>query len=213
MLKANKWKLLFSSLVILLPMAAGLIMWNELPEKIPTHWNWQGEVDGWSSKLFAVVGLPLFMLLMHWFCAWATAKDSKNKAQSGKVYTLVLSIVPVVSVFCGVLIYSAVLGKSFDVVRVMPMLLGLMFIFIGNYLPKCKQNRTIGIKIKWALENEENWYATHRLAGRMWMLGGLLLILTVFLSESIALVVELAVTAVMVIVPVIYSYVYSKKHS
>ncbi len=212
MFKANKWKLLFSSLVILLPMAAGLIMWNELPAEIPTHWNWQGEADGWSSKLFAVIGLPLFLLLMHWFCAWATAKDSKNKEQSSKVYTLILSIVPTISLFVGVMVYAEVLSEGIEAVRALPVLLGVMFVFIGNYLPKCKQSRTIGIKIKWTLENEENWYATHRLAGRMWMIGGLLLILTVFLSENVALVVELAVIAVMVIVPVVYSFVYSKKH-
>ena len=79
-------------------------------------------------------------------------------------------------------------------------------------MPKCKPNRTIGIRVKWTLENEENWYATHRFGGRVFMLGGLAVLLTVFLPETVMSIAFIAVLAVSTIIPIVYSYVYSKKH-
>ena len=211
-MKKYSWKIIFSSLIILMPMFAGFILWNDLPEQIPIHWNWQGEADGWSSKLFAVAGLPVIMLLMHLFCVWATSGDEKNKTQSGKIFTLVLCVVPAASLFVGVITYSAALGEIFSITRVMPVVFGVLFICIGNYMPKCKPNRTIGIRVKWTFESDENWNATHRFAGRVWMVGGLMVLLTVFLPENIlsaALVSLLAITGA---VPIIYSYLFSKKN-
>ena len=86
-----------------------------------------------------------------------------------------------------------------------------MFVIIGNYLPKCKQNYTIGIRIKWTLENEENWNATHRIVGKLWVIGGILLIISVFLPDFMILWVMVMAIIVLVIIPVLYSYMYYKK--
>ena len=80
---------------------------------------------------------------------------------------------------------------------------------IGNYLPKCKQNYTMGIKIPWTLDNEDNWNKTHRLAGFLWVIGGVLITLNAFLGNEW---VFLAITLVMTLVPVGYSYLYYKNH-
>ncbi|MBR2895453.1 MAG: DUF1648 domain-containing protein, partial [Oscillospiraceae bacterium] len=66
MIKNHKWKLLVSSLLILAPMLVGLLYWNELPGQMATHWGVNGTADGWSSRTFAVVGMPLLLLAMHW---------------------------------------------------------------------------------------------------------------------------------------------------
>ena len=211
-MKKNSWKIIFSSLIVLMPMLAGFILWKELPEQIPTHWNWQGEADAWSSKLFAVIGMPVFLLAMHLFCLWATSKDEKNKTQSKIIFNLTMCIVPAVSIFIGALTYSEVLGGTFKATGILSVFLGILFICIGNYMPKCKPNRTIGIRVKWTLENEENWYATHRFGGRVAMLGGLAVLLTVFLPETVISIAFIAVLAVIAIIPIVYSYVYSKKH-
>ena len=211
-MKKNSWKIIFSSLIVLMPMLAGFILWKELPEQIPTHWICQGEADAWSSKLFAVIGMPVFLLAMHLFCLWATSKDEKNKTQSKIIFNLTMCIVPAVSIFIGALTYSEVLGGTFKATGILSVLLGILFICIGNYMPKCKPNRTIGIRVKWTLENEENWYATHRFGGRVFMLGGLAVLLTVFLPETVMSIAFIAVLAVSTIIPIVYSYVYSKKH-
>ena len=173
------WKLLLiTSIIILLPVLAGLILWDQLPEKIPTHWNAVGEIDGWSSKPFAVFGLPAIMLAFQWLCVLGTAADPKKAAHSPKLLQLVLWIVPLISSLMFALTYTVALGKSVRVEMIMPIFIGLVLTIVGNYLPKCKQNYTIGIKIPWTLNNEENWNKTHRFAGWLWTIGGILIMLT-----------------------------------
>ena len=92
MLKKNKNNLILSSIVISLPILVGLVLWNKLPDTFPTHWNCSGEADGFSSKTFAIFGIPLIMLALHWLCIWFTLKDPKNKEQSTKVFGMVLWI-------------------------------------------------------------------------------------------------------------------------
>ena len=180
MIKKNKLKLLISSIVILLPVIAGLILWNRLPERMATHWGITGAADGFSSKPFAVFAMPLFVLAVHWICVIVTAADPKNKNQTQKAVSLVFWICPFVSLFSGAVIYAAAFGMNFSINILLPVITGLIFIVIGNYLPKCKQNYTVGIKVIWALENEENWNATHRFGGKVWVIGGVLLMLCVF---------------------------------
>lgn len=210
MIKKNKWKLLLSSLVILLPIMFGLIFWNKLPEQMVTHWGADGEVNGWSSRNFAVFGLPVFLLFVHWFCVFCTAKDPKNKNQSNKIYSIVLWICPLVSLVTNGMIYATALGETLKPDFVVYMLVGLIFIIIGNYFPKCKQNYTIGVRIKWTLENEENWNATHRFSGKVWVAGGILLMVCSFLPENISLYTFMAIAIVLSILPVGYSYYYFK---
>lgn len=211
MIKKNKWKLLISSIVILCPIIVGCIMWNSLPEQMATHWGIGGEADGWSNRLVAVFGLPVFMLVLHWICIFATTADPKNKDQAKKAIGLVFWICPVISLFANTIIYATAFGVDFNMERIMLIALGLMFVVIGNYLPKCKQNHTLGIRVKWTLENEENWNATHRFGGKVWVIGGLLLLLCIFLPKaalSYALIVCLVILA---ITPISYSYIYSRK--
>ncbi len=68
MIKKNIWRLLISSVIILLPIVAGLLLWNSLPERIATHWGADGKADGWSGKTFTVFALPLIMLALHCVC-------------------------------------------------------------------------------------------------------------------------------------------------
>lgn len=211
MIKKNKWKLLVSSIIILLPILLGLIFWNDLPEQVTTHWGADGNADGWSSRPIAIFSLPVFTLIIHWFCIFFTAKDPKNKEQNNKVFGLVLWICPTVSLFASGMIYSASFGKELYANLIGLLVIGLMFVVIGNYLPKCKQNCTIGIRVKWALENEENWNATHRIGGKIWVAGGLLMMACVFLPEAIIPWILVTSMAVLAVVPIIYSYQYYRK--
>ena len=203
------WKtLVVTSIIILLPIVAGLVLWNDLPEKIPTHWNAAGEVDGWSSKAFAVFGLPLILLAAQWLCALSTAADPKKQNHSQKVYQLVLWIIPVIGLLLGVITCATALGKAVPVEVVLPVFMGLVFTVIGNYLPKCKQNYTIGIKIPWTLSSEENWNRTHRFAGRLWLVCGLVIMLTGFFG---GFWIFFGIVLVMVLAPLAYSYLLHRK--
>ncbi len=212
MIRQHKWRLLLTSLITLLPIVAGLILWDTLPERIATHWGVNGEPDGYSSRAFAVFGLPLFLLSIHWLGVLATTLDKKNKDNNRKMQRIVLWICPVISLIVSAAIYAWVAKIPFRMEKVAPLLVGLGFIVIGNYLPKCKQNYTIGIKIVWTLESEENWNATHRFGGRVWMLGGVLFLVTAFLPQTLTPYALFILLPIMVAVPVLYSYFYYRKH-
>lgn len=208
MLKNNKGTLILTSIIILIPMLVGLILWNQFPDQMPIHWNASGGIDGWGSKLFAVVLLPLFLLGIHWFCIIVTATDPKAKDIEGKSLLLVLWVCPFMSVLICALVYATALGIPISVEVILPLMLGAMFMVIGNYIPKCKQNYTIGIKVSWALEDEGNWNATHRFAGKIWVLGGAVIMATSFLESFLIL---LLVTVIMIALPIIFSYRYHMK--
>ena len=208
MIKKNLKLLILTSILTLLPILAGVVLWNQLPEQMPTHWNAAGEVDGWSSKPFAVFGLPLILVAAQWLCVLATTTDPKRQNHSEKIYHLVFWIMPVLSIVLHAVTYLTVLGVGVRMEMVMPIFMGLLFVIIGNYLPKCKQSYTIGIKIPWTLNNEENWNKTHRLAGWVWVIGGIAIMLTGFFGGFVAFFV---ITLVIVLVPTIYSYLLHRK--
>ena len=208
MIKKN-WKvLLITSVVILLPILVGLFLWNQLPEQIPSHWNAAGEIDGWSSKGFTVFGMPLILLAGQWLCILGTGADPKKKNHSEKVLHLVLWIIPVISVLLHTIVYAVAMGKNVRVEVVMPVFMGLVFAVIGNYLPKCKQNYTIGIKIPWTLNSEENWNKTHRFAGWLWMACGVVIMLTGLFG---GFWIFFGIVLLMVLAPFIYSYILHRK--
>lgn len=209
MIKQNKWKLVITSVVILIPIIIGLVLWNDLPDTIATHWGVNNEADGFSSKAFAVFGLPAVLLGFHWLCTVVTTFDPKSKNISPKIFSLVLWICPALSLLMSTIVYLTAMGKEIKVGFIVILFMGLMFIVIGNYLPKCKQSYTMGIKLPWTLENEENWNKTHRFAGGLWVIGGIVIIATAILESFI---VFFSIVALMVIAPTVYSYLHYKKN-
>ncbi|MBQ2974421.1 MAG: SdpI family protein [Clostridia bacterium] len=208
MIKKNLKTLIITTIVTLLPILAGLILWDKLPDQIATHFNADGAADGFSSKAFGVFGLPVILAVLHWICTIGTNADPKQKNHSDKMLTLVLWVCPVISLIVSSVIYTHAMGISLDVSLVMLLLCGAMFIVIGNYLPKCKQNYTIGIKIPWTLNDEENWNYTHRVSGKIWVAGGIVILLTAVFKQ---MWIFFVITAIMVIVPFVLSYLFHRK--
>lgn len=208
MMKRNKGTLILTTALMLLPMVVGLLLWNKLPEQVPMHWNAAGEVDGWGSRSTLVFFLPLFMIGIQWVCALAASLDPKSQDIKGKLAQLVLWICPFISLLAHTLVYAAVLGYDLAVEIVVPLAFGLLFMVIGNLLPKCKQSYTLGIKLPWTLSDEENWNKTHRFAGKLWVIGGAIIMAT---SVFGSFVIFISITAAMVIIPTVYSYLYFRK--
>ena len=210
-MKHTKLNIILSCIILVAPMIFGMIVWNKLPESMPIHWGVHGEVNGWSSKPFAVFVLPLFILAIHGICIFASRKYFRNKKQSPKVMGLVLWICPLLSVMANSLTYAIALGKEINVLFVVSLTMGALFVLIGNYLPKCQQNLIVGIRIIWTLKNEANWNATHRFAGKVWVIGGLLLMASSLLPYSILPWAMITLLVVFIGLPVLYSYRFHKK--
>ncbi len=208
MIRKNLKALIIASIVILLPMVAGVLLWDKLPAQIPTHWNAKGQIDGWSSKAFAVFGLSGILLALQWLCVLCTLADPKRANHDGKILHLIFWIIPVLSLVLYTATYCIALGLSLRMEVIISMLMGLLFVIIGNYMPKCKQNYTIGIKVPWTLNSEENWNKTHRLAGWLWVGCGFAMIPLSFLG---AFLIFFCVVIAMVAVPLVYSYILYRK--
>ena len=211
-IKINKKLVLFTSILILLPSLVGCVFWNQLPEEIPTHFNLLGQADGYNHKVFAIFGLPALMLLMHWVLLFLMVKDPKSSNISSKIQVLIYWMIPFVSCLSMISIYGESLGYSMMSGLLAQIFMGVVMIVIGNYLPKTHRNYIIGIRLPWTLESDKNWRKTHRLAGKIWVLGGLLLFLNSFVQIYVYWVFFLTLLLV-VLMPGVYSYQLSKSES
>ena len=205
MLKENKKTLITASIVTILPILIGVLFWDRLPDVMVTHFGIDNQANGFSSKAIAVFGLPLLCLAILWVGAVFTAHDPKKQNISPKLFSLGLWVIPIVSCLAAATIYTVNLGHTADVSYVGGLFVGLLLTVVGNYVPKARQNYTIGIKLPWTLANEENWNRTHRFAGYLWVAGGILtLVLT--LCRALPPGVMAAVFAVAVLLPFCYSF-------
>ena len=209
--KVHKKTLILTSLLTLLPIPVGLLLWNRFPETMAIHWGITGDVDGYASPGFAVFGLPLIMLAVQWLCIFFTVRDKGNQGRNQKMFRLVLWIIPIISNLSLLGLYAFALDVEFSPViwTVVPM--GLLFAVIGNYMPKTRMNSTMGIKVPWTYSSEENWNATHRFAGKVWMAGGILIALCGLMPHGWAVTIMLISILVLIILPVVYSYRFYKK--
>lgn len=189
MIKNNKGKLILSSILILLPMLFGIF----------------------ATPRGAFLVLPPILLVLHWLCVLLTALFDKRAPQSKKVMGIVFWILPALSfVACGST-FSLSRGHSTGVFTALMIFLAVMFIAIGNYMPKTTRNLTMGIKMKWTLSSDENWNATHRFAGKVFVAAGILCLLSIPLSEKFFPYVMLVVILACAVLPVVYSYRLYKK--
>ena len=209
-MKNRNREVVLTTLVCLLPILAGVLLWNRLPETVATHWGADGEANGWSSRAFAVFALPALMAAINLLLHFALRTDPKRQNMSAALRTVSVWTMPVLSVVMCALTLANALGHAVHIETVTPLLVGLLMIVIGNYLPKTKQSYTMGIKLPWTLASEENWNRTHRLAGFLWVLGGAAMVLLTLLG-MLQIVPLLALIAVMVLVPTVYSYLLYRK--
>ena len=211
MFKKYKKQLIISSFAILLPIVIGLILWNQLPDSFATHWGVDGQADGWSRKGFAIFAAPIFLLLMNLFCVWITDLTNRGNEQSTKVMNMIFWIMPMISLLSSGTVYAIAMGKTWEITNLMPVTLGVLFAIVGNYLPKCTRNTTIGIKVTWTLASDENWNATHRFAGKLWVAAGLLTVFTVFLPTKIGYPIMFVSLIGAGFGSMLYSYLYYRK--
>lgn len=192
MIKENKLKYLISSIIIILPAIVSLFIKNSVVNMMKGAWYF-----GWI--------MPVVMLLLHTALLILTRYIDPVK-QNKKIETLIFFIIPTITLYVGSVFIALMLGAKIGASAVSAALLGGMLIVSGNYMPKAKRNRTFGIKLKWTLMSDENWIATHRFAGKVFVITGLLVLLTGFLPLNVLFIVLMAILIAVVIIPTVYSY-------
>lgn len=205
-MKTNKKTLILTSIVILLPILIGILLWNKLPDSMATHFNFDNVADGYKEKWFAVIITPFILLALHLIMAMIIAADPRKKNISGKVYGITIWIIPATSLALAVVIYPYNLGIHFNISLFIGIFMGIIYIIVGNYLPKTRQNYTIGFKLPWTYANEENWNKTNRLAGVINIVIGILIIINAAMGVLNIFYSFLAAVLIGNLIPLGYSY-------
>lgn len=197
-------------IIAVLPFAISAYFYDRLPDEMITHWNFQNQPDGYSSKNLACWGIPAFMLGVAVIVNIAFACDPKkdNIKKSNAIKQLGRWTVPVIGLLMQAIMILSNTGTKLNIGVFVGIPISILVIVVGNYLPKCKPNYTMGIRLPWTLNNETNWRKTHRFSGYVWIVGGLLMIADVFLQWNWLFFV---IAALMAIIPVLYSFCLYKK--
>lgn len=209
-MKNYKKTVIITIVLVLLPMLAGLWFYNALPNPMATHFNAATEADGYMPKPVAVFGLPLIIAFVELICVFAMKKDPKNENNiRSKEMAIVIWVMPVLSWLCYGMTLAYNLGRRVKMTPVVSVFIGLLFIVLGNYLPKVKQNYTLGIKTPWAMNDSENWLKTHRVGGMCFVAAGVLVIAAGLLGKLWLMFVGIGLV---IVIPFAYSYaLYEKK--
>ncbi len=199
---------------IALPFIYLATIYNSLPQEVPIHFNWRGEADDWADKtmLFLLpAGLGLFI---YFLMLIVPSIDPKRKIQEmgSKYFNFRLILTIFFSILSIYLIYVTKEG-SLQNPNILGTLIGLLFIMMGNYFQTVRPNYFIGIRTPWTLENEQVWKKTHRLAGKIWVAGGVVIMILGFLLSNVTamLIAFFSIVFIIVLIPVVYSYLEFQK--
>ena len=198
--------------LVLLPFVYLAFVWNQLPEEVPVHWNFKGEIDRYSNKtslLLIPILLPLLTYLIFTIIPKIDPKNNLNK-MGNKFQKLKFALTAFMSVLALFIIYSAK-NQSLGNPNYLILLVGLLYIILGNYFKTIKPNYFIGIRTPWTLENDYIWQKTHKFGGILWFFGGLIIIiLSLVLDTNLNNIFFLGISAVITILPILYAYLMSR---
>lgn len=196
-------------IICALPFLYLAYIWDDLPERIPIHWNMEGEIDGYGQKNTLLL-LPFLLPLFIYFLLLAIPKiDPKKNIASmvGKYDQLRFVILLFMSALSIYIMYMTQQGEKKQEMDFLMVLIGLLFAFLGNFFQALKPNYFIGIRTPWTLERESIWKKVHVTGGRLWIAGGLLVVaLGLFMSGKTGFILLISIIIFLCLFPVLHSY-------
>ncbi|MGG0485244.1 SdpI family protein [Priestia aryabhattai] len=206
-------KHVFPLSITLLTLVAWIIALPHLPATMPIHWGANGEADGFATKINAMILTVGIMVLIYFVIAFVPRIDPRkeNYKYFSKTYNILLNAVLLLFFFVNMSTILQGLGYNVPMSYIAPIMAGLVFIIIGNYLQRVRSNYFMGIRTPWTLSNENVWKKTHRLSGKLFFIGGLLILISAFLPDGYKSVILWGSIVLCVAVPYLYSYVAYKK--
>lgn len=203
----NKWSKILFWFFALLPFLISAAFYSRLPAQVAVHFDASGAPNGYASRAVAAFGLPAFYvgMILLVFVMMKIDPRSENINRSPQMRAVALWSPVILFNLLQVVILLMAVHVRLNISVILNIAVGVLFMGIGNYLPKCKPNYTVGIKLPWTLANEENWRKTHRFAGPLWIVGGVIIALSAFWAPAWVWVV-IAVTVLVSLVPAVYSY-------
>ena len=214
-MKDFKWKWQDSMIVILgvLSLSYALLNYSKLPDQLPAQFSITGKVNTYWSKgslitFFSVMGI-LFPLGMQFIRNIDPKRENYNKFQSAyKMIRLAIALICDVAL---VLSVSYGLDPQFEAGKWAMVSMGILFAFIGNFMPQIRDNYFTGVRTPWTLANPEVWRKTHRFSGIMWVAGGLLIALGAFMPKTLSVSMIIAALVLVIVLPYVYSWIISRR--
>ena len=204
-------RILVVSMLIIIPFGYAFYLYPSLPNTIPTHFNLEGEADAWGDKetiylLPAIMGFTSLMTYLLLSNLKSIDPKRAGKSDDSQYKKMALYLVVFLSALSLVITYGTA-HQGIRIEQLLFPLLGLFFAGFGSFMSKVKQNYFAGFRLPWTLDNEANWNATHKLAGKIWIIGGALQFLSgLILEGQWAFGMFITLVVIMVAVPTIYSY-------
>lgn len=201
--------------LLIVPFIYSAVIWNDLPEKIATHFNMQGEPDSYSSKAFGAFIMPCFAVVLYFILRYIPLIDPRKKNYDYfiKSYTGIrLAIASFFLIFYFVTIHASAGGSHPFSTKIIFSAVFVLFALIGNFMRNLRPNFFVGIRTPWTLDHAEVWRKTHELGGKFWFYGGLAgAVLCLLLPEHVSMFLFVFIMVMITFVPVVYSYVIFRK--
>jgi uncharacterized membrane protein len=201
----RKW---FPWLLVGLAFGFSAAVYTKLPAEIPTHWGFRGEINDHTSRVWAAWLMPLVLTAMAIVLPRLPAIDPRrgNYEKFRPSYDLVIDATMAVIAGIHVATLGASLGWPVPIAQVTPIMVGVLFVTLGNVLPRARSNWVFGIRTPWTLSNDRVWERTHRLGGMTFVGAGLALIVSAFLRPTAMVAVLVVASVIAGVIPVVYSY-------
>lgn len=204
-MKKINWNfIIFTCLLCLMPICLGLYFYEELPNTVAIHFNINNEPDGWASKAFAIFILPMIMAALQLFCCIVCDINESKTGRSPKLNKIMKWFIPIVTVLIYTLTILVGLGKTVDIGKIITIFLGLMFIIMGNYMPKMTYEDAKG-NLHPMPKTEKTFKKMIRTMGYTFVVGGIIMIAAIFVSNKVAFIVTLALCVIMFIEGLVFS--------
>jgi len=200
-------------ILVALMFFVSFLLYSRLPERMPIHWNITGEVDNYSGRFWGAFMMPLVALgiLLLMLLTPLIDPRKENYQKFSFSYRVIRSISIVFFSGMHFLLLSASLGYNLNIGKFVTLGVCMLFFIIGNYMPKVRHNYFVGIRTPWTLASEKNWKKTHRLAGKLFVVSGIIMFLGIFLGDFIRFWLIMICAIGSSLLSMVYSYLIFQK--
>lgn len=208
----TKFRFILGIILNLFPLIPGYLLFNRFPETMAIHFNSKNIADGFMPREWAIPIIPIIFFVTYLIVYVFVMMDPLKNETNVKILEVTFGLLIAMNYFVTWTVYAYNLGHNLEISKWVMIFMAFIFFVIGVVFPKIKRNYTMGIRLPWTIHSEIVWKKTHKLAGKLWMLCGLLILLVGLITNGENWILFILIASIMTIIPIIYSYIIYKKY-